>query len=54
MDTKSIRKKYGWTQKQFAEKVNVSVRTVQNWDQGRTSPDRRSLEAIEGVLNNEV
>lgn len=46
MTPKQIRTKFGWTQKQFAEKLGVSFRTVQNWDQGRYSPDRRSQKAI--------
>lgn len=47
MNTKQIRIKNGWTQRQFAELIGVSVRTVQNWDQGIRSPDRRSKIAIE-------
>lgn len=50
MDIKDIRLKNGWTQKQFAELLGVSVRTVQNWDQGIRSPDRRSRIAIEELM----
>jgi len=46
VNTKKLRLKNGWTQKQFAELLGVSVRTVQNWDQGIRSPDRRSKIAI--------
>ncbi len=31
-------RKDGMTQKKFAERCGVSVRTVQNWDEGKTSP----------------
>lgn len=39
----SFRNKNGWTQKQLAEKINVSVRTIEDWEQGRRTPGRRSL-----------
>ena len=32
---KQIRAKSGLTQKEFGEAIGVSVRTVQNWEQGR-------------------
>ena len=50
IDIKKIRLDNGWTQKEFAELLGVSTRTVQNWDQGNRSPDRRSLIAIEKLL----
>jgi putative transcriptional regulator len=37
-DVKRIRKKTGLSQSQFAELLTVSVRTVQEWEQGRHSP----------------
>lgn len=39
---KEFRKANGWTQSQLAEHVGVSKRTVEGWEQGRTTPDRRS------------
>lgn len=34
-----IRKKYSLTQKKFADAFGFSVRTVQQWEQGRRVPD---------------
>ncbi len=33
-DIKSIRAKTGLSQQQFADKLNISPRTLQNWEQG--------------------
>jgi len=38
MNIKEIRGEL--TQMQFAEKIGVSVRTVQDWEQGRSVPDK--------------
>ena len=37
------RKAIGWTQSQLAESIGVSVKTVSNWENGRTMPDIQSL-----------
>ncbi len=37
------RKALGWTQAQLAEKVGIAVKTVSNWENGRTLPDIVSL-----------
>jgi putative transcriptional regulator len=34
----TIRKKTGLSQKQFAQLLGVSVRTLQEWEQGRRAP----------------
>jgi putative transcriptional regulator len=34
----AIRKKTGLSQKQFAQLLGVSVRTLQEWEQGRRAP----------------
>ena len=49
-DLKKIRTDSGLTQAAFAEILGVSVRTVQDWEQGRRTPDRRSKIAIEKFL----
>ncbi len=39
-DVAAIRGKLGLSQSQFARKFGFSVRTVQEWEQGRAIPDR--------------
>ena len=39
-NVQSIRRKLGLSQAQFASKFGFSVRTVQEWEQGRALPDR--------------
>lgn len=38
IDVKRIRKKLGMSQGEFAETYGFSVRTVQEWEQGRSVP----------------
>ena len=38
IDVRRIRKKAGMSQSEFAEHFGVSVRTVQDWEQGRRVP----------------
>ncbi|MEN2751966.1 NadS family protein [Psychrobacter sp. FBL11] len=37
-DIKLIRNKTGLSQQQFADKLNISPRTLQNWEQGTRNP----------------
>ena len=37
-DVVAIRKEYGLSQDQFASLLGISVRTLQNWEQGRRTP----------------
>jgi putative transcriptional regulator len=39
MDVKRIRQGYKLTQAEFAAMLGVSLRTLQNWEQGRRVPD---------------
>jgi putative transcriptional regulator len=39
-NVKAIRRKLGLSQSQFAQQFGFSVRTVQQWEQGRAVPDR--------------
>ena len=36
---RALREKTGLTQKEFSAMIGVSVRTLQNWEQGRREPD---------------
>jgi putative transcriptional regulator len=37
-DVSAIREMYGLSQQQFAAMLGISVRTLQNWEQGRRKP----------------
>ncbi|RME49179.1 MAG: helix-turn-helix domain-containing protein [Caldilineae bacterium] len=37
-DVKSIRMRYNLSQREFASLLGISVKTLQNWEQGRRSP----------------
>ena len=37
-DVKAIREKYKLSQSQFALMLGISIKTLQNWEQGRRSP----------------
>ena len=38
-DLATLRKYLGLSQKQFAERIGISINTLQNWEQGRRNPD---------------
>ncbi|MBF0383757.1 MAG: helix-turn-helix domain-containing protein [Magnetococcales bacterium] len=37
-DVKAIREKTGYSQSRFSQLIGVSVKTLQNWEQGRRHP----------------
>jgi putative transcriptional regulator len=39
LDVKSVRRKTGLSQSQFASRFAIELRTLQDWEQGRRSPD---------------
>ena len=39
IDAKSVRRKLGLSQSQFAARFGFKPATVRNWEQGRTQPD---------------
>ncbi len=43
IDVKSIREQIGLSQNKFAVTIGVSVRTVQNWEQGHRHPQGPAL-----------
>lgn len=42
-DIAALRAFVGFTQKQFATALGISIRTLQGWEQGRRRPERPSL-----------
>jgi putative transcriptional regulator len=38
-DVRAIREKLNKSQNEFAEMIGVNLRTLQNWEQGRRSPE---------------
>lgn len=52
LDVKTIREKIGLSQRAFSELVHVSIRTLQNWEQGRRSPNGPAL-ALLTILKND-
>ena len=38
-DLKALRKFLGLSQKQFAERIGISINTLQNWEQERRKPE---------------
>jgi len=45
-DIRNIRERLGMTQRGLADRLGVSVNTISNWETGRSSPRRRSLERL--------
>jgi len=43
---KALRTKKFWTQSQLANALEVTVRTVQNWEEGRTRMRKRDLDQL--------
>jgi len=46
---KRARERRRWTQRQLADALGVNIKSVDNWENGRTSP-RNSIGALEEVL----
>lgn len=43
---KSLRQKFNETQQQFAARLNISVETLRNWEQGKRKPRGPALELL--------
>jgi len=46
----SLRKEKGMTQKQLAEEINISDKTISKWERGMGCPDVSLLQKLSGVL----
>jgi putative transcriptional regulator len=63
IDVRAIRKKFGLSQKKFADRFGFDPRALQEWEQGRRRPDRaarilfrvieRAPKAVERALDEE-
>ena len=40
---KAVRRKTGLSQSRFAERLQLNVATIRNWEQGRTRPDAAAI-----------
>lgn len=49
-----LRKSHGWTQRQLAEKLNVTDRAVSKWERGLNFPDMAILEPLARALDSTV
>ena len=50
-DIKKVREKTGLTQIEFASRLQISARTLQNWEQGRRYPTGATITLIR-ILDN--
>jgi len=51
INVRAIRNKTGLSQSQFALLIGVSVRTLQNWEQGRRTPQGPALALLKVFKN---
>lgn len=51
---KQLIRKAGLTQEEFADKLNVSRQTVNNWCAGRFKPRANQLKAISEILKADI
>ena len=54
LDIKAIRSKFCKSQKEFAFMIGVSISTLQNWEQGRRSPDGPARALLKVASENPV
>lgn len=54
MTIKALRVNVGLTQIEFAKKVNVNVKTVQNWESGASCPRADKMPEICTVLGCQI
>lgn len=43
---KELRKEFGWTQNELANKINVSQQTIGSWEVGRAEPNNETLSKL--------
>lgn len=52
VDIKKLRKSLRLSQRQFADTFHLSCRTLQDWEQGRSLPDRTAIAFLTAIKNN--
>lgn len=50
IDVKKLRESNGLTQQELADKCRVTLRTIQNWENGKTIPESKLL-LLESIAN---
>lgn len=53
MKIKELRELTGLSQKEFADRYDLSVRTLQGWEQGRTQPPSYLVGLLERLIKSE-
>ena len=48
------RKELGFTQKELADRLNISFQAISKWEKGNGTPDISLLPQIAGILNTSV
>jgi putative transcriptional regulator len=51
-DIKKIRQRHKYSQAYFAKMLNVSVRTIESWENGKRSPSQAALRLLELIDKN--
>ena len=51
-DTKSARQRLGVSQRKFAALFGISVKTLQNWEQGRSRPTGAAVLLLRVITSN--
>lgn len=54
LDVKKVREETGLSQREFSTLVHVSVRTLQNWEQGRRVPTGPALALLTIIKNDPI
>lgn len=47
----NLRKKYGLSQEQLGEQINVTRQTISNWELGETNPNPEQLKRLSKIFN---
>lgn len=47
----NLRKKYGLSQEQLGEQINVTRQTISNWELGETNPNPEQLKRLSNIFN---